>query len=55
MHALPLAASGTLSITEGEKTASIHQQRSALVPVAFAFSIAHELDSLQMGQRFGSM
>ena len=49
MQALPLAASGTCPITAGVKTASMHQQRSGLVPVVLAFSMAHELDSWQMG------
>jgi len=45
IHALPLAASGTCSITEGEKTTSMHQQRSSSLPVAFDFSIAQMFSS----------
>ena len=55
MQALPLAASGTCPITTGVKTASMHQQRSGLLPVALAFSMAQTLGSPQMGQRVGSM
>jgi hypothetical protein len=32
----------------------MHQQRSSALPVAFAFSMAQTLGSLQMGQRVGS-
>ena len=45
MQARPLAASGTRSITAGVKTASKHQQRSGLVLVNLAFSIAQTLGS----------
>jgi hypothetical protein len=37
------------------KTASMHQQRSGLLPVSLAFSMAQTLSSPQMGQRVGSM
>ena len=33
----------------------MHQQRSGLVPVAFALSMAQILGSWQIGQRVGSM
>ena len=55
MQAFPLAASGTWSITAGVNTASMHQQRSGLVPVALAFSMAQILGSWQIGQRVGSI
>jgi len=55
MQALPLAASGTLSITAGLKTVSMHQQRSGFVPDTFAFSMAQTLGSWQIRQRVGSM
>ena len=55
MQALPCACSGTRSITAGVKTASTHQQRSGLVPVALAFSMAQTFGSCQIGQRGGSM
>jgi hypothetical protein len=55
MQALPLAESGTCSITAGENTASTHQQTSAILPVALAISIAQTLGAWQIGQRVGSM
>jgi hypothetical protein len=55
IHALPLAESGTCSITEDVKAASMHQQHSGLLPVALAFSMAQTLGSPQMGQRVGSI
>ena len=54
MQALPLAESGTCSITAGENTASMHQHRSGVLPVTLAISIAHTLGSWQIGQRVGS-
>lgn len=54
MQALPFAESGTCSITAGENTASMHQQRSGVLPVALAISIAQTLGSWQIGQRVGS-
>jgi hypothetical protein len=54
MQALPLAESGTCSIRAGENTASMHQQRSGVLPVTLAISIAQTLGSWQIGQRVGS-
>ena len=54
-QAFPLDASGTRSITAGVKTASKHQQRSGLVSVNLAFSMAQTFGSWQIGQRVGSM
>ncbi len=54
MQALPLAESGTCSIKTGENTASMHQQRSGVLPVTLAISIAQTLGSWQIGQRVGS-
>jgi hypothetical protein len=54
MQALPLAESGTCSITADENTASTHQHRSAILPVTLAISIAQTLGLWQIGQRVGS-
>jgi hypothetical protein len=54
MQALPLAESGTCSITAGENTASVHQHRSGVLSVALANSIAQTLGLWQIGQRVGS-
>jgi hypothetical protein len=54
MQALPFAESGTCSITAGENTASMHQQRSGILPVTLAISIAQTLGLWQIGQRVGS-
>jgi len=54
MQALPLAESGTCSITAGENTASMHQHRSGVLPVTLAISIAQALGFWQIGQRVGS-
>ncbi len=54
MQALPFAESGTCSITAGENTASMHQQRSGVLPVTLATSIAQTLGAWQIGQRVES-
>jgi len=50
MHALPLASLGNKASTSGVNSASMHQQRSGLVPFARAISMAQAFGDWQIGQ-----
>lgn len=50
-QARPLAFSGIRVSRSAEKTASKHQQRSGVLPVVRATSMAQALGSWQIGQR----